>query len=306
MIKMESIHRYVISERNVNSIGSLIFDCKNVKQSFEVNNGEDCKYIYGALDLKDSMDIYHVGWPTTELNYELHGCTRVVNCKFCHLCYDNMNVEYSDSCQNSQNLFSCVSIKKGEYMVFNKKYSKTDYLELKEKIIEHMKKTGEYGEFFPPEIAPVYYNETQGNMYEPMTKEEVLAKGWHWEENIPGTFGKETISITSIPDKIEDIPDSYMNEIFGCLECSKNYNITKNELLFLRKEKIPFPRKCPNCRYKRRFNLRPLRKLWHRDCMCEKSEHGHADKCLVEFETPYAPDRPEKVFCESCYNKEVY
>ena len=146
----------------------------------------------------------------------------------------------------------------------------------------------------------------------PMTKDEVLAKGWHWEENIPGTFGKETVSSASVPDKIEDVPDSYLSEIFSCTNCSKNYNITQNELLFYRKENLPFPRRCPNCRYKRRFDLRPPRKLWHRQCMCgstsspQATNHGHKSQCPNEFETTYAPERPEKVYCESCYNKEVY
>ena len=319
IIKNDAIHRYVISERSVNSAGSLIYDCRNVTQSFEVNQGENCKYVYGGTEVKDTMDLYHGGYPPAELNYEMQGAARNYNCHFGHLCYDNVDIEYSDTCQNSQNLFGCVSVKKGEYMIFNKKYSKTDYQALKDKIIEHMKKMGEYGEFFPPEMAPVYYNETQGNLYMPMKKEEVLAKGWHWEDNIPGTFGKETISHASIPDKIEDVPDSFLNEVFICANCSKNYNITKNELNFYRKEKIPLPRKCPNCRYKRRFDLRPLRKLWHRACTCDKKEHAnHLNAiCPNEFETSYPPDphyaessseasRPEKVYCESCYNKEVY
>ena len=173
-----------------------------------------------------------------------------------------------------------------------------------------MKKTGkkgpEYGEFFPPEIAPVYYNETQGSLYVPMTKEEVLEKGWHWEENIPGTLGKETIKSGSIPDGITDVPDSFLREIFSCTQCQKNYNTTENELIFLRKEGLPFPRKCPNCRYKRRFDLRPPRSLWEGKCKCDKSNHDHGVSCPNEFETTYAPDRPEKVYCESCYNKEVY
>jgi len=305
MLKKDAIHRFVISERNVNSEGSLIYDCKNVTKSFEVNKAENCKYIIGGMEIKDSMDLYHGGY-TTELIYEMHGAARNYNSHFSHLCYDNVNIDYCDTCQNSQNLFGCVSVKKGEYMIFNKKYSKEDYLALKEKIIEHMKKTEEYGEFFPPSIAPVYYNETQGNLYIPLTKEEVLAKGWQWEENTLGTFGKETVSSASIPDKIEDVPDSYLQEIFACVDCSKNYNITNNELSFYRKEKIPLPRKCPNCRYKRRFDLRPPRQLWSRACMCDKKEHSHAETCPNEFETTYKPGRPEKVYCESCYNKEVY
>ncbi|MEI7709316.1 MAG: hypothetical protein WCI76_01210 [bacterium] len=306
LFEKESIHRCVVSERNVNSIGSLIYDCKNVFKSFEVTKGEHSKYIYGGIELKDCMDIYHAGWNTTELCYELQGCTRASNCQFCHLCYDNMNVMYSDTCQNSQNLFGCVSVKKGEYMILNKKYSKSEYEALKNKIIEHMKTTREYGEFFPPAIAPVYYNETQGNLYMPMTKEEVLEKSWNWEDNIPGTFGKETIQSNSIPDKIEEVPDSYLNEIFACMDCSKNYNVTKNELMFYRKENLPFPRRCPNCRYKRRFDLRPARKLWLRQCVCNQKHSNHSGACEVEFETCYTRESSLKIYCEKCYNQEVY
>lgn len=299
-------HRYVVGERNINSVGSLLFDCRNVLQSFEMEKSENCKYMYGNIDAKDCMDLYHVGY-NIELDYECQGCTRISNCQFCHLCYDNMNVMYSDTCQNSQNLFGCVSIKKGEYMIFNKKYLKEEYEKLKEKIIEHMKNTGEYGEFFPPSIAPVYYNETQGSLYMPMTREEILAKGWHWEDNTPGTFGKETVSAGSIPDKIDDVPDSFLKEVFACSECSRNYNIVPNELSFYRKENIPIPRICPNCRYKRRFDLRPKRQLWHSKCGCTKNHFHHQGPCTVEFETCYPPNSSiTNVYCEKCYNAEVY
>ena len=144
------------------------------------------------------MDIYHIGW-NTEMAYEIHGCQGLYNSHFCHLCYDNRNIEYCDSCQNCKDLFGCISIKKGEYMIFNKKYSKREYEKLKEKIIEHMKKTGEYGEFFPPAIAPVCYNETQGNYYMPLTKEEVLARGWLWEDKVPGILEKKILKQKTFP-----------------------------------------------------------------------------------------------------------
>ena len=306
MMRDNAIHRFTIGERNVESVGSLLYDCKNVSRSFEITTGENCKYVVGGTEVKDTMDLYHGGYPPAELNYEMHGAARNYNSRFSHLCYDNVGIEYCDTCQNSQNLFGCVSVKKGEYMIFNKKYPKEEYAALREKIIEHMRKTGEYGEFFPPSIAPVYYNETQGNLYMPLSREEVLAKGWHWEENTPGTYGRETVKASAMQDRIEDVQDSFLEEIFACVDCSKNYNITRNELSFYRKEKIPLPRKCPNCRYQRRFGLRLPRKLWHRSCTCVSSEHDHGGICSNEFETPYSPDRPEKVYCESCYNKEVY
>ncbi|HAE36331.1 MAG: hypothetical protein UR85_C0006G0003 [Candidatus Nomurabacteria bacterium GW2011_GWF2_35_66] len=292
-----SIHRYVISERNVNSIGNMLFNSKNAINCFDSEVIEDVKNAYAVLVLKNSMDLYHIGW-NTELAYEDHGCTKIYNCQFCHLCYDDSHLIYCDSCQNSQNLFGCISIKKGEYMILNKKYSKEEYLELKEKIIEHMKKIGEYGEFFPPSISPVCYNETQGNYYMPETKEEILSRGWLWEDKIPGIFGKETIQPEDIPDSIKDVDNSISKEILKCISCTKNYNIVPDELTFYRREEIPIPRNCPECRYKKRFNLRLPRKLWRRSCMKEG--------CNNEFETSYAPERLEIVYCEQCYQQEVY
>ena len=181
-----------------------------------------------------------------------------------------------------------------------------------------MKKTGEYGEFFPVSISPFGYNETQGQVYMPMTKNEALEKGLKWEDRVPGTFGKETIKPEDIPDGIKNIPDSITKEVLKCESCSKNYNIVSKELEFYRRENIPIPRLCPDCRYKRRIALRPPRKLWHRACQCagvqsdnkvykNTIEHPHhgKDHCPNEFETSYSPDRKEIVYCEKCYQAEV-
>ncbi|MFA6000275.1 MAG: hypothetical protein WC783_04875 [Candidatus Paceibacterota bacterium] len=305
MKKGFAFHRYIVSERNINSTGNLLFNSKNAKVCFDADHLENTKYVTSVSEVKDSYDLLHVGFQS-ELDYEIQGCTRISNCQFCHLCYDNMNIMYSDTCQNSQNLFGCISIKKGEYMILNKKYSKEEYEKLKDKIIEHMKGTGEYGEFFPLEVAPVCYNETIANLYMPLTREEVLAKGWQWEDEVTGTFNKETIKLEDLPDKIEDVQDDILNQILKCENCSKNYNIVPFELSFYRRENIPIPHLCPDCRYKRRFDIRSPRNLWHSKCKCDKEGHGHNGVCPNEFETSYAPERVERVYCESCYNKEVY
>ncbi len=304
MMEHQALHKCIVGERNVGSVGNMLFNCKNVKNCFDLDISEDSKYIYGSLDIKDCVDLYHAG-VKTELCYDCHGCTRIYNTQFSHLCYDNSHLMYCDSCQNSQNLFGCVSVKKGEYMIFNKKYSKEEYLALKEKIVEHMKTTGEYGEYFPPSIAPVYYNETRGAIYMPLSKDEILAKGWHWEEKVPGVFGKGTIAMEEVPDSINDVADNFVAQILTCTVCTKNYNLTSDEFIFYKREKIPLSRKCPDCREKVRIGLRLPRKLWHRSCMCDKPNHEHENVCPNEFETSYSPERPEMVYCESCYQKEV-
>ena len=55
-------------------------------------------------------------------------------------------------------------------------------------------------------------------------------------------------------------------------------------------------RKCPKCRENSRFErLNPI-KLYDRNCA----------KCNIEIRTPYVPDRPEIIYCEKCYQQEVY
>jgi len=40
--------------------------------------------------------------------------------------------------------------------------------------------------------------------------------------------------------------------------------------------------------------------------MCDKTNHNHKGRCSTEFETSYSPDRPEIIYCEECYKREVY
>jgi hypothetical protein len=61
---------------------------------------------------------------------------------------------------------------------------------------------------------------------------------------------------------------------------------------------IPLPRLHQDERYKIRTALRNPMKLWHRKCMKEN--------CINTFETSYTPERPEIVYCEKCYQQEVY
>ena len=312
LIKEKALHKFTFIERSNNVSGNMIINSKNSHHIFDATAVEDTKYGIICLDLKDSMDSYHYGF-ACEIIYESHAVVHGYNILFSHLCYDDSHLAYCDTCHNSENLFGCVSIKKGQYCIFNKQYSEAGYKELKEKIINHMRSTGEYGEFFPVKFSPFGYNETQGQVYMPLSKEEVQKRGWKWENVVPGTFGKETIKSEDIPDDINDVQDSIIDEALTCIECSKNYNIVKPELDLYRRMKVPIPRLCPDCRYLQRITLRLPRQLWHRQCMCNyqvyknttKHPHHPEGKCPNEFETSYDPKRKEIVYCEACYQAEV-
>jgi len=138
----------------------------------------------------------------------------------------------------------------------------------------------------------------------PMDKEQILSLGLKFQDNLQQTRGQTTLK--DIPDSINDITNSILDEVLECTKCSRNYKIIPNELAFYKKWNIPIPRNCFFCRLQRRFSIRTPSYLWHRKCMCDKKHSNHQGQCEIEFETAYAPDRPEIVYCEKCYQAEVY
>ena len=170
-----------------------------------------------------------------------------------------------------------------------------------------MKKDGTYGQFFPPEIAPFGFNETLGYDYFPMTEIETKEKGFNWQKQTTGTYDKETVTEKNMPTTIAEVTDDILNQVLVCQDCKKNFRITKGELDFYKRMNIPLPHKDFECRHQDRMKKRNPRQLWHRTCMCELETHQHgSEKCKNEFETSYSPDRPEIVYCETCYQQEVY
>lgn len=297
IIKEKAIHKYAQIISSVNVTGDVIANSKNCKNVYDAFDSEEVSNSIVVIG-KEIMDAHNTGIGISELIYESHAITNSSNIKFSHLSYDNSFIEYCDSVHNSQNLFGCISLKKANYCILNKQYSKEEYIELKEKIIQHMKKTGEYGEFFPSSLSPFGYNETQGQVYMPITKEEALNNNFNWQDDIKIRKGEETIKTEDLLDSILDTKDDITKEVIRCISCDRNFNIVDQELGIYRRLNIPIPRRCPNCRYLERIALRPLRKLWHRSCMNKG--------CTNEFETSYAPDQSEIIYCEKCYQQEVY
>jgi hypothetical protein len=72
----------------------------------------------------------------------------------------------------------------------------------------------------------------------------------------------------------------YKSKIKNCQNCKKDFTIESEDFNFYEKIKVSPPT------FARSIELK--------------------GKCTVEFETSYAPERPEIVYCEQCYNQEIY
>ncbi|MEA3399164.1 MAG: hypothetical protein U9R00_01475 [Patescibacteria group bacterium] len=318
LIKKEAFHKFMIGDRNNNVSGEFIFNSKNVHKSYYIDNGENEKYVVrGGVGQKDTMDGF--GTHSGELCYETNNIDFSSRCLFSLNGESNINSSYLIDCDHVNNSFGCISVQKDEYCILNKKYSKEEYNELIPKIIKSMGKnlhkdkrgvTYGYGEFFPGEISPFFYNETIAQEWFPLDKEKATALGYRWKDDNNKKSYVPTVSSKDLPEKIKEIDESIFSEIILCESwdedkkeaqkhgCTKAFKVIQNELSFYRKYNIPLPVRCSNCRYFKMFSERNLLGSWHRTCMKEG--------CNNEFETSYSPDREEIVYCESCYKKEVY
>ncbi len=282
-----------------NSFGDHLINCKDVQFCFDCEDVEHAKFCFQiVLGAKNIYDIYQYGSNLQE-SYE---CTisgensyHLLFCDNCHM--SSSDLTYCWYMERSKNCFGCVSMFRKQYCILNKQYSKEEYEKLVPKIIEHMKKTGEWGEFFPLGISLFGYNKTSAQMYYPLTKEEALKKGFKWDDyEPPQPKVEKVIPAERLPDDIKDIPNDILNWAIKCEATGKLFKITEKELKFYREQNIPIPHRHPDQRHLDRFHQRNPRKFWKRNCA----------KCKKEIQTTYSPDRPEEVYCEDCYHKEIY
>ncbi len=314
-----------------NSFWDFIVDCENCHNCFWVIGLKDSKYCWSAwLWSEDIYDCLH-SWPVNKC-YECVTTDTSSNLWFSLEITGSYNLFYCQSISNCNNCFWCIWLKNKSYCILNKQYTKEEYEELVSKIIEHMIKTWEWWEFFPSSISPFGYNETVGMEYFPLSRDEILdnrhpefisgsimqefsqkhsikdtetSSAWQFKKwlifnrsDYEAPFSKVTkiIPASKLPDDIRDIPDDILNWAIECEITKKPFKIIKQELDFYKKHNLPIPRRHPDQRHLDRMAFRNPRKLFDRKC----------DKCGVDIKTTYSPDRSEIVYCEECYNKEIY
>lgn len=293
--------------------GKLLVDCvadnalrsKNCKECWGITECQDLKFCQMIYDGgTDSYD-YSVWGEKASKMYECITCgEQSENLKFCFDCWPGSNnLEYSAHCRSSSDLFGCVGLKKKQYCILNKQYTKEEYGELVNRIKNQMHevpfldfsgKVYKYGEFFPSEFSPFAYNESQLQDLFPKTKEQVEELGFFWREQPIKEF-KITLKASELPDSVEDSGYDILKQVISCINCGKAYRIIIMELRFLKHLKLPLPRMCIECRFQARSKFINPPVFYNRKCA----------KCQTAIRTTYAPDRPEIVYCESCYNSEV-
>jgi hypothetical protein len=323
--KISQPHRFAYIFNSENCSGNNIRDSKNTVKSFDILAAEDSKYCaVVAYKIHDCYDSYDSSGST--LGYEnVATGGNTFNVQFSYLTvYDLRDIEYSDSCKNSDNLFGCVGLRKKSYCILNKQYTKEEYETLLPKIKQHMKdmpytdrlgRTYSYGEFFPSELALTSYDQNVAQEYWPLKKDDILARGFAYQPE-PENELLTTLAAKNLPDNIKEVEDGIVKENIED-ENGHKFRYIKKEIELYRKMNIALPRFCPMCRFSARRRKQLPMKLWTRACSCIGSTSGNnqyknaqqhfhgTSKCPNTFETAFAPDRPEIVYCKQCFEKEL-
>jgi len=310
-LELKFPHRYARIYKSVNSDGDDLYEARNTHFSFSSRQTEDSKYLFYIRNhAKDCYDTSFQGFGS-ELVYEVaHGFGNS-NTAFGVRNLSNQDSRYNEECHNCLNIFGCEGLQKKQYCILNKQYSKEEYEKLVPRIIQHMHempyvdekgKIYKYGEFFPSELSPFTYNETIAQEYFPLTKEEALEQGYLWSEVEDRNY-KIDIESKDLPDDIKNVTDDIINKVIACghggkckHQCTEAFKIIPEEFKFYKRMNLPLPRLCPNCRHFERIGQRNPLKLWERNC----------NKCKVEVKTSYGPRGPEIIYCEKCYQNEIY
>ena len=280
--------------KNDNCTGDHIFYCKDVYESFDIQESRDMKFCHRIYN-GPNADCYDLNEYGMHIERVYEGLAIGINA------YDIItgvfvneqvsNIYYSIHVHHAKHCFGCIGLSRGEYCILNKQYSQQEYEALLPKMIEHMKGTREWGEFFPLEMSPFGYNETVAQEYFPLEKFEVEDLGLTWKDEA-FSHQKQQLSMNK---NIDDISDDILQETLYCEESGKPYKIKPLELEFLRKMKLPLPQIHPDIRHIHRFNRTNDRKIYERTC----------HNCNNNIQTTYSPERSEIVYCEQCYEQVV-
>jgi hypothetical protein len=276
-----------------NCTGESVYNSKNCFNAFDSKDCEDSKYIYFSPKTIFTQDCAFCAPDGNRFCYNTCSTVDLESSMTCFFVWYGNNIYYSMNCHRNNDIFGCVGLRSKQYCILNKEYSKEDYGKMVAKIIEHMRKTNEWGDYFPFDISPFAYNETIAQEYFPLSKEGALKIGLKWKDEPPIESGPPGFIP---PNSIQDVGKEICNQTLQCEKTGKKYKIIPQELAFYTKMKLPIPRVHPDQRHYNRLKSHNSYKLWSKKCT----------KCDADIETTYGAKAPEKIYCEACYLKEVY
>lgn len=170
MIREIAWHRSHYLDFAENSSGNYFLRVKNMSNTFFGSDGEDgsnvtrfgwTKTVSDSINLQDAERILFSSGIQIK-SYEVGFSFMLESVRF------GLYSGYSSRCEN---IFGCCGLLNAKNAIMNASYSLEEYSTLRDRLIDHMKSTGEWGKFFPGSFAPNPYAESWSSFYFPLTQE---------------------------------------------------------------------------------------------------------------------------------------
>ena len=230
----------------INSTGNILQYTKDCKNCFCLQNSEDCVNSmrgYGNKDLIDSLSVLNSEqvFHTYQLTdcYDISFSINLIQCKF---------MEYCGHCYNCENCFGCCGLVNKKYCILNKQYNPEEYKHLVIKIRDKIYKDGDFGKFFPFYFAANGFDDSLASVYWPLSENEQKKLGFRVKVQEKRDKAN-TYDVSDIPDKPTDADKSISDKIFWDERYNKPFKITKYDIGFAKKHKVPLS----NCSYVNRL-----------------------------------------------------
>ena len=285
--------------RNVASDNVAGVNIKNSKNLFDVvdaNNAENIRHADGPTFHNDSMDLLFSGkssylYMTTNIGSQSSRVKFSVSSKFC------TDSEFIFNSKNLNHCFMCFGLQNKSYCVLNKQYDENEYYKIVDEIKFAMLNKGEYSDGVGMEFSAQSYNFSLGQVAFPLTDEQILKLGGYVAEEPESNVGNtETIKYSDLSIYIDDINDNIVNKAIICEESGRPFKIVSTELDFYRRMNLPLPNIHPLLRIQRRIRFVPDGKKYKTVCQ----------KCDKDMESVFDPKEKYILYCEKCYQQEVF
>ena len=275
--------------------------CKNSSFSESLTNCENVKYTCDILDMKY---VYDGRWISSEFGLETYWSGYSYNCIFTFGVLHSRDSLYCQQCDNCDHIFWCVWLKDESYRIYNKQYTKEEYNQIVPQIIAQMIRDEEWWEFFNPQLAYCWYNESMSMEKYPLTKQEALERWYKWSDyESPLPKVEKIVQWKDLPkqwckiikEKKPEILEKILKYAIVCEVSKRPFRITKQEIEFYVKHNLPLPTKHPDIRHQERLNRKDSTIMHLINC----------DECWEKILSVHLPWEWKKVLCEKCFYKNI-
>ena len=283
-----------------NCFWNNIVNCHNCYFIWTWTECSDIKYTSYEIQSEDCIDSF----------CNSKHCIYTVSCRVSYNCWyifygDNLNnCRYCWNCNDCNSCFWCNWLRKKEFHIYNKQYTKEEYNKIVPQIIAQMIRDKEWWEFFDPQLSYFGYNESMAMDYHPLTKEEALMRWYKWSDyESPMPHVEKNVNWVDLPkqwckiirEKKPEILEKILNYAIICEVSKRPFRITKQEIDFYVKHNLPLPTKHPDIRHKERFERNDPTIMKLINC----------DNCWEEMLSVHEKWGWRRILCEKCFYKNM-